>query len=178
MREQPEKPIFGPETPKLDPSNPPEIKVWRSVAKAVSWRVVGTIDTLILSYVIIRYLGPIFGVGEGLSDSDVLETASYIALTEVITKMVLYFLHERFWARARWGVSVEDCTRVETYSRTATKTATWRTIASLDTVLLAWFFTGNIATAVSIGGLEILTKLVLYFIHERVWARLPFGIEK
>ena len=91
--------------------------------------------------------------------------------------MVLYFIHERFWARANWGVSVENGTRVESYRRTGTKTATWRTIASLDTVLLAWFFTGNIGTAVSIGGLEIFTKLILYFIHERVWARLPFGIE-
>jgi len=177
MREQPEKPIFGPETPKLDPPNPPEIKVWRSIAKAVSWRVLGTLDTLILSYVIIRFLGPAFGIGEGLSDGEVLETASYIALTEVITKMILYFFHERLWARASWGVSVEDGARVESYGRTATKTTTWRAIASLDTVLLAWFFTGNIATAVSIGGLEIFTKLILYFIHERVWARLPFGIE-
>jgi len=58
MREQPEKPIFGPEDSRLDPKNPPEVKAWRSVAKAVSWRVVGTIDTLILSWLIITYLGP------------------------------------------------------------------------------------------------------------------------
>lgn len=75
------------------------------MAMAMSWRVVGTLDTLILSYVIICYLGPVFGFGEELSGSDILETASYIALTEVVTKTVLYFTHERLWARVRWGVS-------------------------------------------------------------------------
>ena len=48
MREHPERPIFGPEDPRLDPPDPPEIKPWRSIAKAVSWRVVGTLDTLYL----------------------------------------------------------------------------------------------------------------------------------
>ena len=62
MREQPEKPIFGPEDPRLDPPNPPEVKPWRCVAKAVSWCVVGTIDTLVLSWLIITYLGPLFGL--------------------------------------------------------------------------------------------------------------------
>ena len=175
MREHPEKPIFGPESPRLDPPNPPEIKVWRSVAKAVSWRVVGTIDTLILSYILITYLGPLFGLEH--SSGEALETASYIAITEVFTKMLFYFLHERFWAKLKWGVKVEDGKRSESIKRTGTKTATWRTIASLDTMLLAYFFTGNVATAISIGGLEIVTKLILYFIHERVWAKLPFGID-
>jgi len=175
MREHPEKPIFGPETPRLDPPNPPEIKVWRSIAKAISWRVLGTIDTLILSYVLITYLGPIFGLEQ--HGGAALETASYIALTEVATKMVFFFLHERLWERLPWGVSVEDGVRKESLSRTSTKTATWRVIASLDTMLLAWFFTGNIGTAISIGGLEVVTKLILYFFHERAWAKLPFGID-
>ena len=175
MREHPEKPIFGPETPRLDPPNPPEIKVWRSIAKAVSWRVVGTIDTLILSYVLITYLGPLFGMQQ--HGTEALETASYIALTEVATKMLFFFFHERLWARLGWGITVEDGVRSESLTRTSTKTATWRIIASLDTVALAWFFTGNIGTAISIGGLEVLTKLVLYFFHERAWAKLPFGID-
>jgi uncharacterized membrane protein len=74
-------------------------------------------------------------------------------------------------------VQVKDGSRVETRSRTATKTATWRTIASLDTFMLALLFTGNVGTAVSIGGIEIFTKLFLYFLHERIWVRIRFGIE-
>jgi len=179
MREHPEKPIFGPESPRLDPPEiairPPEIKAWRAVAKAVSWRVVGTIDTLILSWVLITYLGPIFGMEQ--HGTEALETASYIAITEVVTKMVFYFLHERFWDSLTWGTVIEEGKRVISYARTTTKTATWRVIASLDTMVLAWFFTGNIGTAISIGGLEVITKLILYFFHERIWAKLPFGIE-
>ncbi|WP_209349291.1 DUF2061 domain-containing protein [Pontixanthobacter sp. CEM42] len=174
MREKPEQPIFGPETAASETKNPPRIQAKRSVAKAISWRVIGTIDTLILSYLLITYLGPVFGMEK--DQGEALQAASYIAITEVVTKMVLYFLHERFWVWLAWGTSVVNGKRKETYSRTTTKTATWRTIASLDTMLLAWFFTGNIATAVSIGGLEVITKLVLYFFHERIWSNIQFGI--
>ncbi len=177
MREVPEKPVFGPETAKLDPPNPPRIKWWRSVAKAISWRTVGTLDTLVLSYLLITYLGPLLGLAEAKGGA--LQTASYIALTEVATKMVFYYLHERGWAAVHWGISVGPAgRRRESMARTTTKTVSWRTIASLDTVALAWFYTGNIGTALSIGGLEIFTKMLLYFVHERVWARLPFGITR
>ena len=175
MREHPEKPIFGPEAPRLDPPNPPEIKAWRSVAKAVSWRIVGTLDTLLLSWLILTYLGPMFGMEEA-SAGENLETATYIAVTEVVTKMVLYFLHEQGWGRTAWGmIQGDDGTWKEGAKRSGVKTATWRVIASLDTFLLAYVFTGNIATAVSVGGLEILTKLVLYFFHERAWSYVPYG---
>ena len=174
MREQPEDPVFGLETRKLSPNNPPRVKLWRSVVKAISWRTVGTIDTLILSYVLITYLGPYFGMeSEG---GEALQAASYIAITEIVTKMTFYFLHERVWSRIKWGISVSGGKRRESYGRTTTKTISWRTIASLDTMMLAWFFTGNIATAISIGGLEIFSKMILYFIHERIWSSLSFGI--
>lgn len=177
MKEQPEKPIFGPETPLLDPPNPPEVKAWRSLAKAVSWRVVGTIDTLILSFLLITYIGPYLGMDQSASHGENLETASYIAITEVVTKMVLYFLHEQGWGRIKWDVGVDkDGHRREGLKRSGVKTATWRVLASLDTFLLALFFTGNIGTAVSIGGLEIITKLVLYFFHERAWSRVKLGL--
>ena len=174
MRESPEKPIFGPETPALDPQHPPRIKAWRSVAKAISWRTVGTIDTFLVSYLLITYLGPTFG---HVSNGSEAETAGYIAITEVVTKMVLYFLHERGWAKIGWGVFNRNGRRREQKRRTTAKTISWRTIASTDTVLLAWFFTGNFRTALSIGGLEIFSKLILYYLHERIWSALPFGIE-
>ena len=176
MKEIPTKPIFGPETIRRKLGDPPEIKVWRSFAKTISWRVIGTIDTFILSYVIITYLGHYFGMGSESEGSAVAEAATYIALTEVITKMFFFFTHERLWTRIKWGITIEDEKRNESYARTTTKTATWRVLASLDTMVLAWFFTGNIATAISIGGMEVFTKLILYFFHERIWEKLPFGI--
>ena len=176
MKEPTQKPLFGPESPKLDVPERPNIRPWRSVAKAISWRTVGTIDTLILSYLLITYLGPMFGAP--VAQADALETASYIAITEVATKLVLYFLHERAWSLTGWGIVFRKDRHRETMRRTTIKTGLWRVIASLDTFALAWFFTGSAATAASIGGLEIFTKLVLYFFHERIWARVPFGLEK
>ena len=43
-------------------------------------------------------------------------------------------------------------------------------------MILALIFTGNIGTAISIGGFEVITKLVLYFFHERVWARVKWAM--
>ncbi|MFZ1741832.1 MAG: DUF2061 domain-containing protein [Pontixanthobacter sp.] len=174
MRERPEQPIFGFETDKLAAPNPPRIKFIRSIAKAVSWRTVGTIDTLILSYVLITFLGPLFGLEN--SHGEALQSASYIAITEVVTKSVAYIVHERLWVWISWGTSVVNDKHRESYARSTTKTISWRTIGSIDTMVLAWFFTGNIGTAISIGGLEVFTKLFLYFIHERVWSHIGFGI--
>lgn len=59
----------------------------RSLAKAVSWRITGTIDTFLISWLI---------TGQTL-------LASGIALTEIMTKVGLYWLHERAWTRVKWG---------------------------------------------------------------------------
>lgn len=170
----PEPPVFGPENIKAIPPNTHKVSAWRSAAKAVSWRVIGTLDTLVLSYLLITVLGPLFGFE--LPAGEALKTASYIAITEVATKMVLYFVHERLWGRIRWGLVTRFERKRETNQRSGVKTATWRTIASLDTFALAWFFTGSVETAVSIGGIEIITKLVLYFFHERAWSKVTWGI--
>ena len=174
--DHPEPPVFGPENPNAAPRRSQKVSVWRSAAKAVSWRAVGTLDTLILSYLLITFLGPL--VGFRLEADEALETASYIAITEVVTKMVLYFVHERVWGGMQWGLATRGDRKRETNRRSGVKTATWRIIASLDTFALAWLYTGNVATAVSIGGLEIVTKLVLYFVHERAWSRILWGIAK
>ena len=49
------------------------------------------------------------------------------------------------------------------------KTLTWRCLATTDTFVLSFFVTGNLAFAGSIASIEVLTKLVLYYWHERVW---------
>lgn len=56
--------------------------------------------------------------------------------------------------------------------RSFVKAFTWRTVAFADTALLALIFTGHVGQAVAIGGLEIATKSVLYYAHERGWLRL------
>tara|TARA_R110000824_G_scaffold3839_4_gene18331 strand:- start:67 stop:636 length:570 start_codon:yes stop_codon:yes gene_type:complete len=169
-----ELPVLGPEMPALAPANQPETKPWRSLVKAISWRAIGSLDTLLLSYLMITHIGPWFGLEQ--SRGEALQVASYIAITEVVTKILFYYFHERFWVWLDWGTETVGGRRRETYRLTTTKTISFRTIATLDTILLAWFFTSSIETALSIGGLEVVTKLTLYFFHERLWARLPFGI--
>tara|TARA_R110000824_G_scaffold241745_1_gene430506 strand:- start:131 stop:352 length:222 start_codon:yes stop_codon:yes gene_type:complete len=58
------------------------------------------------------------------------------------------------------------------------KTLTWRTVGTIDTVLLGWFVTGDPAVGMTIGSLEVFTKMLLYYTHERVWYRLDFGIKR
>ena len=49
------------------------------------------------------------------------------------------------------------------------KTITWRMVGTIDTILLSWLITGNLETGVKIGGVEVITKMELYYFHERVW---------
>lgn len=56
------------------------------------------------------------------------------------------------------------------------KTITWRIIGTIDTMILAWFITGNPLTGLTIGGLEVFTKMILYYLHERAWYKSNFGI--
>jgi uncharacterized membrane protein len=62
--------------------------------------------------------------------------------------------------------------------RSVAKAFSWRATGGLDTFILAWLFTRDAKIAASISGAEILTKLVLYYLHERVWARVRFGLSK
>jgi uncharacterized membrane protein len=55
------------------------------------------------------------------------------------------------------------------------KTCTWRILASLDTFLLSWLITGNVSMGASIASLEVLTKMFLYYAHERQWEKPAFN---
>ena len=59
------------------------------------------------------------------------------------------------------------------------KTITWRVVGTLDTMILSAIITGSWKLGLTIGGVEVLTKMVLYFLHERVWYKYSnFGVEK
>jgi len=58
------------------------------------------------------------------------------------------------------------------------KTITWRIIGSLDTMILAWIISGNPATGFKIGAAEVVTKMVLYYFHERTWYKINFGLDR
>jgi uncharacterized membrane protein len=65
------------------------------------------------------------------------------------------------------------------YKRHVLKTITWRIIGTLDTMLISWIITGSWKWGLTIGGVEVITKMVLYYFHERVWYNyFKFGIKK
>ena len=65
--------------------------------------------------------------------------------------------------------------RGETKRRSIVKAITWRTLGTIDTIVIAFVLTGEIKTALSIGGIEIFTKMMLYFFHERLWNMIKWG---
>ncbi|MDX8340780.1 DUF2061 domain-containing protein [Draconibacterium sp. IB214405] len=64
---------------------------------------------------------------------------------------------------------------VERKRRSIVKTISWRTIGTIDTILISWLVVGDINFAVTIGGVELFTKMTLYFFHERAWNKISFG---
>ncbi|SOC80342.1 Uncharacterized membrane protein [Salinimicrobium sediminis] len=129
----------------------------RHIAKAVTWRIVGTIDTILLSWFI---SGDAF---IGLK----------IGFAEVITKMVFYYLHERMWFKVKLGLKKNGD---DSKKRHLAKTVSWRVVGTLDTMLLAWIITGNPVTGLQIGFAEVVTKMILYYLHERTWYKIDFGL--
>lgn len=59
--------------------------------------------------------------------------------------------------------------------RSIAKAVSWRILGTLDTMVIAWFITGELTMALSIGSIEVLTKMVLYFFHERLWNVIKWG---
>ena len=125
----------------------------RHIAKTISWRVVGTADTMLLSWLI----------------TGSIEAGLQIGVADVTTKLVLYYLHERAWFKS----SVKNANK-----RHLLKTITWRVIGTLDTILLSLLIWGDGAQSVQIGGAETLSKSLLYFLHEKMWYRISFGLDK
>ena len=60
-------------------------------------------------------------------------------------------------------------------SRSIWKTTSWRILATLDTVIISYLITKSIKMAASIGSIEVITKIILYYYHERAWNKIPFG---
>lgn len=59
--------------------------------------------------------------------------------------------------------------------RSVVKSISWRIIGTLDTMIISWIVTGHLNTALLIGGVEVVTKMVLYFFHERIWNSIKWG---
>jgi len=131
----------------------------RHILKTITWRMVGTIDTMVLSWIISG--DPMVGLKIGAA--------------EVVTKMLLYYVHERVWFKLNIS---KDGLNLDSNRRHIYKTISYRFFGTFDTMLLAWIISGNPITGLQIGVAEVLTKMFLYYLHERVWYKIHFGLTK
>ena len=132
--------------------------VLRSLLKSFSWRIIAISDT-ILSVLLITC---VFG------DCS-LKNALTIGFLEFLIKLVAYFVHERIWLsiqfEKRFGVT-----------RTIYKTLSWRVLATVVTFIIAGeILNSKDNAALYIAGIEVFTKSLLYYMHERLWLTLPLG---
>jgi uncharacterized membrane protein len=63
----------------------------------------------------------------------------------------------------------------EGHGRSFIKAVSWRTVGTLDTFVISFFVTGKVTIAGSIASIEIVTKILIYYLHERAWAMIPWG---
>jgi len=63
----------------------------------------------------------------------------------------------------------------EGHGRSLAKAASWRIAATVDTFIISFLVTGKVSIAGTIAAVEVTTKIVIYYLHERVWAVIPWG---
>lgn len=61
---------------------------------------------------------------------------------------------------------------MESHRKSIFKAITWRIVGSVDTFVIAWLITGSAAMGATISAIEVVTKIVLYYLHERAWSRV------
>jgi uncharacterized membrane protein len=63
-------------------------------------------------------------------------------------------------------------------ARSLAKAISYRVLGSTGTALVVFYFSGNMTVSLSAGALDMLLKISLYFVHERLWNHIPFGRTK
>ncbi|MEL6122090.1 MAG: DUF2061 domain-containing protein [Bacteroidota bacterium] len=63
----------------------------------------------------------------------------------------------------------------ESHLRSIIKGLTWRVVASATILVITYFTTGDMETALTVTGIEFFVKLLLYYLHERIWQQVPRG---
>ena len=130
----------------------------RSLIKGISWRVIATTDTILVVLLITC-------TGGNCSIEDAIKIGSI----EFFIKFAIYYIHERIWQKFLVNKEV-------TQRQTLQKTISWRIIATMMTFIIS----GSVLNAFDeialyIALTELFTKFVLYYLHERLWLKLPLG---
>ena len=72
-------------------------------------------------------------------------------------------------------IPIEKASGREYHGRSFAKAVTWRATGSLDTFVLSFIITGSAKLAGTITVVEVGTKIVLYYLHERAWSWISWG---
>lgn len=130
----------------------------RSLLKGISWRIVATIDTILIVLIITC-----------LNGNCSLDHAIKIGAAEFLIKLLVYYFHERLWQLILKGKDV-------TSKDTLFKTISWRIVATTMTFIISGaILNAYNEIALYIAITELFTKFVLYYLHERLWLKLPLG---
>ena len=130
----------------------------RSVLKGISWRIVATIDTAVVVLLVTHLKGYCS-----------IESAIKIGLTEFLIKLVIFYLHERMWLLALKK-------QAKTNAEIVWKSISWRLIATSITFIISGIVLESFdEVAMYIALIELLTKFTLFYVHEKIWLRLPLG---
>lgn len=106
---------------------------------------------------------------------DTIKEGRFADTNQVFESPTKYAYRIRDWAnndKTLDLVVIDLSKRNESKRRSLAKTISWRVIGTLDTFILSWIITGSGHLAAAIGGTEVVTKMLLYYLHERVWNRI------
>jgi len=130
----------------------------RSALKALCWRLIAFIDTVLVVLVVTCFFGAC-----NLND------ALKIGASEFLLKLAIYYFHERIWLKILKK-------QASTNKEVLYKTISWRIIATVTTFIISGvILNGFNQIAFYIAFIELFTKFVLYYIHEKLWLKLPLG---
>lgn len=131
----------------------------RSIIKGISWRIIATIDTVFVVYIVTYFL----------LDKPSIESAIKIGAAEFLIKLVIYYIHERIWLKV---LKKQAATNKEIIS----KSISWRVVATSTTFIISGIILDSFdEVALFIAMSELVTKFILYYLHEKLWLKLPLG---
>ncbi|MDB9960533.1 DUF2061 domain-containing protein [Oceanihabitans sp.] len=131
---------------------------FRSILKGISWRVVATTDTILVVLFVTCLLGECS-----------LENALKIGASEFLIKLAIFYFHERIWLKILNRQAI-------TNKEIVYKSISWRVVATSTTFIISGIVLNAFdEVALYIALTELFTKFVLYYVHEKVWLKLPLG---
>jgi adenylylsulfate kinase len=66
----------------------------------------------------------------------------------------------------------------DSHTRSVAKAISWRIFGTIATAILVYIFTRNWSISLTVGAVEFVTKIGLFWLHERAWDRVPLGKER